>query len=847
MRAPLSWLREYADIPTAATGDDVANALVRAGLEVEEVEAIGADIDGPLVIGRVISVEELTEFKKPIRYCQVDVGPNHGAVVDGVQTTTRGIICGASNFVAGDTVVIAPPGTTLPGGFTIGSRETYGRLSDGMICSERELGLGQDHAGILVLASDPNADHTPGDDAAPILGIGDTVFDIAVTPDRGYCLSIRGLAREAATSFDVEFRDPGVDLADLPAPAPSDQQPVNGLVEDFDAADLFMLRTLVGFDPSAPTPYAIRRRLTMCGMRSVSLAVDITNYVMLELGQPLHAFDVKKLQGDIVVRRARPEEKLETLDHVVRELDPTDILITDDRGAISLAGTMGGTETEIDDASTDLVIEAAHFSASATALASRRHKLSSEASRRFERGVDRMLAPYASARAIALLIESGGGTYIGATAVEAPHTSTTITLDAGLPGRVANLDIGPGEVVAKLEAVGCEVHIAESTLNVSPPTWRPDLTDPADLVEEVIRLIGYDNIPSRLPHAVVGRGLTRSQRQRRQVGRALAGAGYTEVLSSPFVGDAELDALALPDDDPRRNMLQLANPISTEQPGMRTTLVPALLAAVRRNIGRGIDDVAAYEMGSVFHLRDGQPTTGITNPPRPGVDHRPTQQQVSDLEALLPDQPMYLAVALTGNRERPGWWGTARESLWADAIEAARVVADSIHAELTVRAGATPMPLHPGRCAELVVDDQIVGYAGELHPRVVQAMGLPPRTAVMELNLDIVMNASPDVVPGPRIDTFPVAKEDVALIVDATVHAARVEAALRDGAGELLESVRLFDVYTGAQVGEGKRSLAYALRFRAPDRTLSVDEVTTAREAAVAEATSRVGAVLRGV
>ena len=846
MRAPLSWLREYADIPADATGEAVAEALVRAGLEVEEVVTVGADIHGPLVIGKVLAIEELTEFKKPIRFCRVEVGPQHGAIVDAQQTTVRGVICGASNFVVGDVVVVAPPGTVLPGGFEIASRETYGRLSDGMICSERELGLGQDHDGILVVVPDGRGNLTPGQDAGPILGLGDTIFDIAVTPDRGYCLSIRGLAREAATGFGVAFRDPGTDLSDLPAPAVSTQEPVNCRVEDFDGCDLFMLRTLVGFNPSAPSPYAMRRRLAMCGMRSVSLAVDITNYVMLELGQPLHAFDVNKLQGGIVVRRATLDEKLETLDHVVRDLDATDILITDDRGAISLAGTMGGTQTEIDDASTDLVIEAAHFSSSATALMSRRHKLSSEASRRFERGVDRMLPPYASARAIALLIENGGGMYIGATAVEAPHSPTAITIDPNLPGRVASLDISIDEVVAKLEAVGCEVTASGTELTVAPPTWRPDLTDPADLVEEVVRLIGYDNIPSRLPHAVVGRGLTRSQRLRRQVGRTLAGAGYTEVLSYPFVGAADLDALALPAEDPRRHMLELANPISTEQPGMRTTLVPGLLAVVRRNVGRGIDDVAIYEIGSVFHLRDGHLPQGVTDPPRPGVDRRPAADHIGELEALLPDQPMYLAVTLTGDREPAGWWGSARESLWADAIEAARLVADSVHADLTVRVGASPMPLHPGRCAELVVDGEVVGYAGELHPRVVQAMGLPPRTSVMELNLDLVLAASTEVVPGPRIDTYPVAKEDVALIVDEAIPAAAVEAALRAGAGELLESVRLFDVYTGAQVGEGKRSLAYALRFRAPDRTLSIDEVTTAREAAVASAAEQVGAVLRG-
>ena len=506
---------------------------------------------------------------------------------------------------------------------------------------------------------------------------------------------------------------------------------------------------------------------------------------------------------------------------------------------------MGGLHSEIDDATTDIALEAAWFAPAGIARTARRHKLSSDASRRYERGVDRVLAPYAGARAAALLLELGGGSYVGMTAVEAPYVARQVSLDVELPQRIAGIEVPTDEVVSRLQAVGCRVaggHI----LSVTPPSWRPDLTDPYDLVEEVLRLGGYDAIPAAVPRAPLGRGLTREQRQRRQVSRAVAAFGCTEVLSFPFVGVAELDALCLPADDARRRMLLLANPLSDEAPGMRTTLLPGLLATLRRNVGRGTSDVALYEAGAVFLLRDGQPERGVTDPPRPSVLARPADADLAGLYALLPDQPLHLATAFTGLRAPAGWWGPGVPACWADAVESARVVAAAVGATLTVRAGTAPMPWHPGRCAELVVDGAVVGHAGELHPRAVAAFGLPARSAAMELDLDAVLAAGTSVRLDGSLSGYPVAKEDVALVVGTAVAAADVEAALRAGAGELLESVRLFDAYTGEQVAAGSKSLAYALRFRAPDRTLTDDEVSAARDAAVAAAAATVGATLRG-
>lgn len=829
MRAPLSWLREYVELPAGVTGRALAAELIAAGLEVETVEQAGADIVGPLVVGEVLAFEDLTGFKKPIRYCQVDVGDANGT------GEPQNIVCGATNFAAGDRVVVILPGGVLPGGFEIGARKTYGHLSEGMICSVTELGIGDDHSGILVLPPDAPV----GADAVELLGLRDDVLDIAVTPDRGYALSIRGIAREAATAYGVPFKDP----ADVEFPAEDGPGDGGGAypasIGDPSACDRFVLREVRGFDPDAETPMWMRVRLHRAGMRPVSLAVDITNYLMLELGQPLHAFDRSKLTGPIVVRRAAPGEKLETLDHVQRTLDPDDILITDESGPISMAGTMGGLATEIDDRSSDMVIEAAHFDAMGTARMSRRHRLHSEASHRFERGVDRELPLYASYRAVRLLAELGGAEVVpGVTHAEAPVERVEITMPAGHPDKVAGVSYGRDAVVRRLEQVGCAVA-GEDVLTVTPPSWRPDLTDPADLAEEVIRLEGYEDIPARAPRPAAGQGLTPHQRVRRRVGRALAGAGYVEALAFPFIAEKDLDGLQLPADDARRRTLRLANPMSEQEPLLRTTLLPGLLKALALNVGRGFGDTALFELGVVFRPRPDAPDRA----PRLAVDRGPTAEEIAELEAALPDQPHRVAVVLSGDREPAGWWGEGRPALWADAIEAARTVAREVGVELTAKADQHA-PWHPGRCAALYAGDTLVGHAGELHPRVTKAYGLPARSCAMELELRRL--GEPVSVRAPHVSSYPVATQDVALVVDAGVPAADVESALRDGAGDLLEAIRLFDVYTGEQAGEGRKSLAYSLRFRAPDRTLTAEEASQARDSAVAAASERTGAVLRG-
>ena len=839
MRAPLSWIRQYVDLPAGETGRDVAERVVAAGLEVETVEVLGAEVTGPVVVGLVRSIEELTEFKKPIRYCRVGVGAGNGEVVDGVTTDERGIICGARNFAEGDLVVVALPGAVLPGPFEIGSRTTYGRLSDGMISSERELGLGDEHSGIIVL---PPASAQPGDSGYEVLGLGDEVLDIAVTPDRGYALSIRGIAREVATAYGLDFRDPALGDPEALLPVATGASVHGCAIEDPTGADRFVLRTLAGLDPSRPSPQWMRRALVACGMRPVSLAVDVTNYVMLELGQPLHAFDRDKLSGPLTARRAAPGETLETLDHVRRDLDPEDLVIAEPSGPLALAGVMGGLSSEIDEGSRNVVIEAVHFAPIGIARSSRRHKLSSEASRRFERGVDPQLPAVASARAAALLMEHGGASYVGVDRVDSVAPMEPITMSADLPARISGLPLAADTVQSSLATVGADVVADGDDLVVTPPSWRPDLTDPADLVEEVVRMAGYGNLPATLPRARAGYGLTLGQRLRRRAGRSLAASGLVEVLSYPFVGAAELDALGIPAEDPRRDLVELANPLSDQAPALRTTLLPGLIATAKRNLSRGAAPLAISEIGLVFRGRG----IGLGSAPaRLSVAGRPSRDQLDELESLLPAQPRHAAALLSGERDLSGWWGAGREATWADAISLARDLAEDLGVTLSTRA-ADQAPWHPGRCAELLLaDGRGIGYAGELHPRVISETGLPERTVAFELDLDALVEAAPEVASAPVFSTMPVAKEDVAVVVADDVPAEDVRRALADGAGDLLESVRLFDTYAGEQVGAGRISLAFALRLRAPDRTLSAAEVASVRESALAEAATRCGAVLR--
>ncbi len=865
MRAVHSWLAEY--LPGLPDARTCAAALTRAGLTVELVTEAGAELvlaRGSVVVGEVTGIEELTEFKKPIRYCQV-------VTVEGGQP--RGIVCGARNFAVGDRVAVALPGAVLPGGFVISARTTYGRVSDGMICSARELGAGEDHAGILVLPPE-----TPlGADVVALLGLPDTVLDLEVTSDRGYALSHRGLARELAAAFELAFTDPAAAAANTAHEAFHASGGAGGpavRIDDEAGCQRYVARAVGGIDALAPTPLALQQRLTLAGMRPISPAVDVTNLVLLGLGQPLHAFDRDTLIGGLVVRRARDGERLRTLDGVDRTLDDEDLVIADDTGPVALAGVMGGAATEVSKATTQVVLESARFDPVSVARTARRHGLPSEASRRFERGVDPDLAPAATEVAAQMLAALGGQALPGTTDIDRRAAVLPVALPLAECERLAGRPYPPEAIRRRLEQVGCTVVDAGATsagvqrpvLQVLPPSWRGDLTRPADLVEEVVRLEGYDTIGSVLPRAVAGQGLTGEQRLRRRMATALSDAGFTEVLLLPFVPEAAADQLGLGADDERRRACRVANPLADDDACLRTTLLPGLFVAAARNVSRGNADLALSETGVVFR----PPASGAAAaPPVPGVTSRPSPEALAALDASLPLQPRHVAVVLTGRQPLPAVDAASstgastggrrpRPVDWADAVEAAHVLARAAGAPLAVRASAT-MPWHPGRCAELRIDDpigrpRVIGYAGELHPRVVAAYGLPARTCALELDLDAVVRAAAPVPAAPRLSAYPPADRDVAVVVAPGVTAAEVDSALRAGAGPLLEQLSLFDVYAipaaplGEATGEAEpatRSLAFRLRWRAADRTMTAEEVNGLRDAAVQQAHEHTGAQLR--
>lgn len=806
MLVPVSWLRDLVSLPASVTPREIAEAITRRGLEVEGVIEKGSDLTGPLKVGRVLSVEELTEFKKPIRWVSLDLG----------ESEPRWVVCGATNFTTNDLVVVAIPGAVLPGGFAISARETYGKTSNGMICSSRELGLSEDHSGIIVLP--PNS-AAPGDDAIELLQIQESVIDVAVTPDRGYALSMRGIAREVAIAFDSEFSDPALAVEPLALEA-SAGLPAKARSASIDApvADRIVLRTVDGFDPEKPTPLWMRRRLEETGMRSISLLVDITNYVMLELGQPLHAFDDLKLDGSIHVRHARAGEKLETLDHVVRTLDPADGVIADDQRALALAGVMGGLESEIDERSSRTTIEAAHFNSTAIAKTSRRHRLSSEASRRFERGVDSELPPIASARAVQLLMDIAGGTYVGGCEIDQRSTAASIAFDFELPSRLIGHTYSEETVRHRLTQIGCSIN----GTTVTPPSWRPDLTLAEDLVEEVARLEGYDHIPSVLPTASGGYGLSQRQRLRRRTGMVLAARGGVEVLTYPFVGETFFEQTG----SSSENAVRLANPLSEEEPFLRTSLLGGLVSTAQRNISRGTRAFSIFEIGSVF-IKDGESVA-----PRLGVSARPTDRELDQLLAAIPHQPLHVAGLACGDVTH--WWGETTDVDWTDAVSAAEAV---LVGRSNERRTANQMPWHPGRCAEIVVGGVSVGFAGELHPRLIGAWGLPSHTAYFELNLDAL---EPQRVSASPLATVVPAIEDLALVVSDQTPAENLRQCILN-AHPLVEQVTLFDRY---QLDGERVSLAFTILMRAPDRTLTAEEIVAVREAVLTSA-SELGASLR--
>ncbi|MET0989134.1 MAG: phenylalanine--tRNA ligase subunit beta [Glaciihabitans sp.] len=838
MRVPVSWLRDYVAVPSDATAEDILADLVKVGFEEEDIHTFG--VTGPVVVGTVLEfTPEPQSNGKTINWCQVDVG----------EAEPRGIVCGAHNFVAGDKVVVSLPGAMLPGPFPISARKTYGHVSDGMIASARELGLGEEHDGILRLAS-LGLDPESGTDAIALLGLDDFAVEINVTPDRGYAFSMRGVAREYSHSTGATFTDPALALterapvpaADAPSPSTfpvliDDRAPVRGRT----GASVFVTRVVRDVDASRPTPPWMISRLGLAGIRSISLVVDITNYVMWELGQPIHGYDLDRLTGGIVVRRAEQGETLVTLDDQTRALHAEDLVIADGSGAIGLAGVMGGAATEISDATRNVLIEAANFDPTSVARTARRHRLPSEAAKRFERGVDPRVAVAAAQRVAELLVELAGGTIdeLGSV-LDASAPPTAIDLPDGYATNLVGVDYTPAEVIDSLTVIGCEVQPYDGGLTVTPPTWRPDLTDKATLAEEIARIVGYARIPSVLPTAPPGRGLTDSQRKRRLVSSVLAAAGSTEVLAYPFLTQKANDTFGSPVAGPVP-AIRLANALDSQASLMRTTLLPGLLDIARRNLSRGLTDLALFEVGQVF-----QPVEGVTygSGPLPFGAARPSDEVLAELNAGIPPQPRHVAAVFLGDAisKQPGQLAVA--SGIADALGVVTLLGATLAVEIRVARGIH-QAMHPGRTAELWVGERSVGFAGELLPALADDLDLPRVVAVVELDLDALIELGVTERNATPIASMSAATQDLSLVVPAETAAGDVLGVIYEGAGALLESARLVDDYRGAGIEQGYKSLTFALRFRAPDRTLTAAEASASKLAAVELAGTRFGATLR--
>ncbi|HEU0205229.1 MAG TPA: phenylalanine--tRNA ligase subunit beta [Pseudolysinimonas sp.] len=833
MRVPLSWLAEWVDLPEDVSLESVHEALVKVGFEEEDVHTF--EVTGPVVVGQVLSfVPEPQSNGKTINWCQVDVG----------EAEPRGIVCGAHNFAAGDKVVVTLPGAVLPGPFPIAARKTYGHTSDGMIASARELGLGDEHDGILRLAALGLDDAPIGADAIHLLGLDDAAVEINVTPDRGYAFSIRGVAREYSHSTGAAFRDPALAVTPV-EPAETfpvtidDQAPIRGAA----GSRAFTTRVVRGVDVTRPTPPWMVARLLLAGMRSISLPVDITNYVMLELGQPTHGYDLAKLTGGMVVRRAAPGEKLETLDGVVRTLSPEDLLITDGSGPIGLAGVMGGAATEISDATTDILIEAANFDPVTIARTARRHKLPSEASRRFERGVDPTLGPIAAQRIVDLLVSLAGGTADPLGSVYDVHPApAAIAFDPAKPTSVIGVDYTEAEVRDSLVMIGATVvdrapePAGGVRWSVTPPSWRPDLTDQLTLVEEVARIVGYDRIPSVLPIAPPGRGLSRAQSARRRAAATLAAAGATEVLAYPFSSAAQVSLF-----DPDAPAMKLANPLDPQTGLLRRSLLPGLIEIARRNLSRGMTDLALFEIGMVFLPEPGAVygTDFI-----PVGDARPDDATLETMNASIPPQHWHVGALFLGDAQPKQPGAAAVPTGLTDALDVVRQLSLALAVDMSISTGSH-LALHPGRTAQLTVGDRVVGVAGELLPSIARELDLPRVVALVELDLDALIDLGALQSTPIQLGTLPAATQDLSLVVPAETPAGEVLTAIVAGAGALLEHARLVDDYRGAGIPDGRKSLTFALRFRAADRTLTAAEASEAKLAGAARAGELFGATVR--
>jgi phenylalanyl-tRNA synthetase beta chain len=801
MRVPLSWLADHVDVDVPAA--TLAEKLTFAGVEVETIHRVGDDLAG-ILTARVLEVDQHPGADRLV-LVRIEAGGED-----------RSVVCGARNFAPGDVVPWAAPGAKLPGGVEIGRRTVRGAVSDGMLASARELGVFEDHSGILVLPPD-----TPvGVDVVEAVGLRDSVLDLKTAPNRGDVLSMRGVAREVAVALGKELKP--LDLT-VPERGPAAAELASVAVEDTEGCPLYTARVVQGLDAARPAPLWMARRLYLYGQRPLGAVVDVTNYLLLDQGQPLHAFDLDRVPGRrILVRRAADGETLRTLDGRDRRLTGLDTVITSGEQVLALAGIMGGEDSEVRPGTGDVLLESAHFPPAAVRRTMRRLGMSTEGGQRWARGVDPAGAGPVCDQAARLMADLAGGTVAAGRLEAGPGVGEreTIRLDWARSSARLGAPADPEFAAAHLRSVGCRTEVTDRrTVLAVPPSWRFDLEIWADLEEEVARGWGYDQLPATLPAAAGGR-LSDAQRLRRQAREVLAGMGVTEAQTWPFLSQAAFDRLGLPPGDPRRQTLRLANPLSEEAPELRTTLLPGLAEVAGRNLAGGLDGVAVYELGAVF-LPD----------PDPGKE--------------LPAEPLTLGILLAGQAPAGRHDDPRRPFDFADAKGLVEGLVAALGVPGVGYRAEEPPPYHPGRCAAVLLENLPVGVLGQLHPRVAAACELPAAAFAVELELAPLLAAVPKLRPAATPSPYPELSFDVAFLVPPGVAAASLEAVLREAGGELLARLTLFDAYQGPPLPPGHRNLAYRVALQADDRTLTDADGAATRDRMAALAGDRLQAVLR--
>lgn len=801
MRVTLSWLKQYVEILESA--EEIASLLTNQGLEVSSCTPARADFQG-VVTCRILSAELHPEVRS-LHVCRVDAGSRE-----------RVVLCGAPNVVQGAVAALASPGTRLPDGRTIQAADVRGILSEGMLCSEAELGLSEDRAGILLLPDDVPV----GKNLAEALSLEDHVLDVEVTPNRPDCLSVIGIAREIAAKKGTRLRYPRISARE-DGPRASDASSVEILAPDL--CPRYAARILSGIRVGQ-SPFWLRRRLSLVGVRPINTIVDATNFVMWEWGQPLHAFDLDRLQENrIVVRRARQGEKLTTLDGVERGLSEEDLVICDSHVPVALAGIMGGLESEIRESTVRILLESAFFEPRGIRRTAKRHGLSTEASYRFEREIDREGTVRAADRAAELMLSLAGGRLLAGALDVHPSPCRPQSIGITVPGtnRLLGASVEKGQMLQILRSLEFEVKDSGGeALEVTPPSFRPDIREATDLVEEVVRLYGYDRIPVQMPRAPLSVPLVDPERRAEEgIRDLLIGLGFQEVIQYSFVPRDRIDRMGFLAGDVRSRPIPLQNPLSEAQGVLRTTLVCSLLDTVSRNLRKNNRDIRLFELGRVFL------------PPANGG---------------LPEQKKVLAAVLTGRRY-PEQWNQPAERV--DAYDL-RGVIEALLGSLGIQ-GFDWVPsdqissLHPGCSGDILIKTTKVGFAGRLHPIVQETFEIDQDVYLFEMGFECFLACAGEQKVYRPIGRFPSVERDIALVLDETIRFREVLEVMWASADRSAVKIDLFDVYRGSPVPEGQKSLAFRITYQHPSRTLTDEEVNELQGRLLGKVLPRLKAQLR--